>query len=211
MDLFSTAPATPCRIGKVVKSNSHCDYVVQVDDAQDVSAPPSPEDCGFGQFVSFDNPTRHWAVGLVYNSQLFNPMFLNNGPRLSSEPDPMFTPDLVQETRTLLGIVLVGTLEKEENQSYGVHGIPKVVVPANTSVYKMAPDQVHRFHLSQSGQPQFCYYSQLLRSGGLFAAQLAQQVLGDLVASHLFTGADQGALMVLSKELSWKTTLGAIR
>ena len=33
-------------------------------------------------------------------------------PGLSSEPDPMFTPDLVQETRTLLGIVLVGTFEK---------------------------------------------------------------------------------------------------
>ncbi|NJL45902.1 MAG: hypothetical protein HC922_09740 [Leptolyngbyaceae cyanobacterium SM2_3_12] len=211
MDLFSTAPDSPRRIGKVVKSNSHCDYVVQVDDAQDVSAPPCPEDCGFGQFVSFDNATRHWAVGLVYNSQLFNPMFLNNGPRLSSEPDPMFTPDLVQETRTLLGIVLVGTLEKDGQQIYGVHGIPKVVVPANTSVYKLPPDQVHRFHLSQTGQPQFCYYSQLLRSGGLFAAQLAQQVLEDLVASNLFTGADQGALMVLGKELSWKTTLGAIR
>jgi hypothetical protein len=211
MDLFSQAQANHCRIGKVVKSNSHCDYVVQVDDAQDVASPPCPEECGFGQFVSLDNSERHWAVGLVYNSQLFNPMFLNNGPRLSSEPDPMFTPDLVQETRTLLGIVLVGTLEGEANHRYGVHGIPRVVVPANTPVYGMGTDAIHSFHLSQSGNPQFSYYSHLLRSGGMFAAQLAQQVLGDLINSELFQGADQRALMVLCRELSWKNTMGAIR
>ncbi len=209
MDLFSTA-LPPCRLGKVVKSNSHCDYVVQVDDAQDVCSPPSPEACGFGQFVSFDSD-RHWAVGLVYNSQLFNPLFFNSGPRLSSEPDPLFTPDLVQETRTLLGVVLVGTLEVEGNQRYGKHGIPRVVVPANTPVYGLTPEQVHCFHCNEDGQTQFSYYSHLLRSGGMFAAQLAQQVLAELVESGLFTGADQKALMVLGKELSWKNTLGAIR
>jgi hypothetical protein len=211
MDLFSQAQVNRCRIGKVVKSNSHCDYVVQVDDAQDVVTPPCPEDCGFGQFVSLDSEDRHWAVGLVYNSQLFNPMFLNNGPRLSSEPDPMFTPDLVQETRTLLGIVLVGTLVEEKGQRFGVHGIPRVVVPANTPVYGMDPDEVHRFHLTQEGNPQFSYYSHLLRSGGMFATQLAQQVLTELVNGGLFTGADQKDLMVVWREVSWKNTMGAIR
>jgi hypothetical protein len=210
MDLFTTVPPL-CRLGKVVKSNSHCDYVVQVDDAQDVCDPPCPEDCGFGQFVSFDNDNRHWAVGLVYNSQLFNPLFLNTGPRLSSEPDPLFTPDLVQETRTLLGVVLVGTLEGKGRDRYGIHGIPRVVVPANTAVYKMSPEAVHSFHRNGQGQTQFSYYSHLLRSGGMFAAQLAQQVLAELVESGLFSGADQKALMVLGKELSWKNALGAIR
>jgi hypothetical protein len=177
MDLFSQTPASPCRIGKVVKSNSHCDYIVQVDDAQDVVSPPRPEECGFGQFVSLDNAERHWAVGIVYNSQLFNPMFLNNGPRLSSEPDPMFTPDLVQETRTLLGIVLVGNWAENDSLRYGIHGIPRVVVPANTPVYQMSANDVHRFHLDAEHRPQFRYYSHLLRSGGLLAQQLAQQVL----------------------------------
>lgn len=209
MDLFSQT--NRCRIGKVVKSSSHCDYVVQVDDAQDVVNPPCPEDGGFGQFVSFDNDSRHWAVGLVYNSQLFNPLFLNNGPRLSSEPDPLFTPDLVQETRTLLGTVLVGSFAEGDQGRYGFHGIPRVVVPANTAVYKMTEAEIYQFHRSETGQSQFSYYSHLLRSGGLFAAQLAQQVLADLVASDLFSGDEQKALRVLGKELSWKNTLGAIR
>ncbi|MBU6230268.1 MAG: hypothetical protein KGQ93_11310 [Cyanobacteria bacterium REEB459] len=206
-----TSRVDRCRLGKVVKSNSHCDYVVQVDDQQDVTSPPCPEDCGFGQFVSFDDETRHWAVGLVYNSQLFNPLFLNQGPRLSSEPDPLFTPDLIQETRTLLGVVLVGVLAASGEDRYGIHGVPRVVVPANTPVYKMAAHQVYRFHQTQDGRSQFTYYSHLLRAGGLFATQLAQQVLAELVSSGQFQGSDQKALTVLNKEISWKNSLGALR
>ncbi|MBF2034593.1 MAG: hypothetical protein IGR92_03730 [Leptolyngbyaceae cyanobacterium T60_A2020_046] len=198
------------RIGKVVKSNSHCDYVVQVDDSHDVVSPPPSEAFGFGQFVALEDGDRHWAVGLVYNSQLVNPAFLNNGPRLSSEPDPMFTPDLISETRTLLGVVLVGTRRVEGRSQWGDHGIPRVVVPVNTNVYAMPPDAVHRFHCDRDGRPQFRYYSHLLRSGGRFAAQLTQQVLTELIDSNLFAGADQRALTVLCKELSWKNTMGAM-
>lgn len=201
----------PQRIGKVVKSNSHCDYVIQVDDHHDVVCPPSPDEYGFGQFVALEDGDRHWAVGIVYNSQLVNPMFLNNGPRLSSEPDPIFTPDLISETRTLLGVVLVGNLEFQDKNTYGRHGIPREVVPVNTDVYSLDGNTVHRFHCTAEGRPQFCYYSHILRSGGLFAAQLTQQVLTELIESNLFTGADQRALSVLCKELSWKNTMGVMR
>ena len=199
------------QLGKVVKSNSHCDYVVQLNDEMGVQAPPAPEDYGFGCFVKLETEKRHWAIGLIYNSQLFNPNFLNSGPRLSSEPDPIFTPDLINETRVLLGTVLIGTLERQDNQLYGQHGIPRIVVPVNTPVYKMTESEIHCFHLSQTGRPQFCYYSHLLRAGGAFASQLTHQVLEALIKSDFFTGADQRALHILCKELSWKNTMGAIR
>lgn len=198
------------RIGKVVKSNSHCDYVIQVDDKHDVRQPPAPNEYGFSQFVRFENEQRHWAVGLVYNSQLLNPTFMNNGPRLSSEPDPIFTPDLIQETRTLLGVVLIGSLEQDKNNTYGVHGIPQVVVPVNTPVYLMAESDVWAFHRRPDGESQFCYYSHLMRSGGSFAPQLIQQVLTRLIISELFQGASQRALEVLCKEIAWKNTMGAM-
>lgn len=210
MDFLERADASR-RIGKVVKSNSHCDYVIQVDDYHDVAYPPNPEHYGFGQFVALEDGDRHWAVGLIYNSQLVNPLFLNNGPRLSSEPDPMFTPDLISETRTLLGVVLVGTLVHQGDHLYGQHGIPKEVVPVNTDVYSLDAQVVHNFHKNDAGQPQFCYYSHLLKSGGLFAAQLTEQVLTELIDSNLFAGADQRALSVLCKELSWKNTMGVMR
>lgn len=200
------------RLGKVVKSNSHCDYVVQLDDQLEVVNPPQADDYGFGCFVKLENPgVRHWAVGMIYNSQLFNPMFLSNGPRLSSEPDPMFAPDLIVETRTLLGVVLIGSIVGRGEATFGCHGIPKVVVPVNTPAFVMNRDEIYRFHLNQNQQPQFCYYSHLLRFGGSFATQLTQQVLQELADSQLFTGAEQRALEILCKELSWKQTMGAMR
>lgn len=199
------------RLGKVVKSNSHCDYVVEVDDSKSRVNPPLADDYGFGCFVKLDSHDRHWAVGIVYNSQLFNPAFLSVGPRLSSEPDPVFTPDLIFETRTLLWTVLIGTLEGKDQSSFGIHGIPRIIVPVNTPVYRMSQDEVYRFHLNQDDRPQFCYYSHLLHCGGTFSAQLTQQVLKELVDTNLFTGADQRALEVLCKELSWKNTMSAMR
>ncbi|NJM97862.1 MAG: hypothetical protein HC800_12530 [Phormidesmis sp. RL_2_1] len=197
-------------LGKVVKSNSHCDYIVQLDTPKDVEQPPQIEDYGFGQFVRFDSH-RHWAVGIVYDSQLFNSSFLNNGPRLTSAPDPVFTPDLVQDTCILLSVVLVGSFLQDQHHAYGLHGIPKVVVPVGTPVCRMETSEIHHFHLSAEGQPQFAYYGHLLKAGGGFAEQLTHQVIDELIASELFTGPEQRALMVLRKELSWKSTMGAMR
>ncbi len=215
--VFSTSQAESsqdklanCQLGKVVKSNSHCDYVVQLDTSSDVESPPQAEDYGFGQFVKLES-SRHWAVGIVYDSQLFNASFLNNGPRLTSSADPVFTPDLIQDTCVLLSVALVGSLQRESDRTYGIQGIPRVVIPANTPVTKMDIAEVHSFHCSASGKPQFTYYGHLLRSGGAFAPQLTQQVLGELITTELFSGAEQRALQVLRKEMSWKNTMGAMR
>jgi hypothetical protein len=200
------------RLGKVVKSSSHCDYVVQLDDEMEVTHPPQPDDYGFGCFVKLEKPEgHHWAVGIIYNSLLFNPMFLNNGPRLTSDPDPLFAPDLVNETRILLGVVLVGAMMTEGDRTYGVQGIPRIVVPVNTLVFRMSQAEIYQFHLNEQQQPQFCYYGHLLRFGGAFASQLTQQVLKELVDSNLFSGANQRALEILCKEMSWKNTMGAMR
>jgi hypothetical protein len=206
------------RLGKVVKSNSHCDYVVQIDDAVDTHEPPQPDHYGFGSFVRLhggptaDYRDRHWAVGIVYNTQLLNPAFMSMGPRLSSEPDPLFTPDLITETRTLLSTVLVGVLtQNDQGLDYGIHGIPPVVVPVHTPVYTLTEAELYQFHLNAEQRPQFCYYSHLLKSGGSFASELMQQVLGQLIASQRFAGADQRALEILRKELSWKSTMASMR
>lgn len=197
------------RLGKVVKSNSHCDYIIQLDDEMDVSVPPQPDDYGFGTFVKLETDQRHWAVGLIYNSQLFNPAFLNTGPRFISEPDPFFTPDLIKETHVLLWSVLIGTLDSTSVCSFGKQGIPSIVVPVNTPVWTMEAAEVQAFHLDQAQQTQFSYYSYLLRSGGLFASQLVENVLGQV--TELFEGSDRRALDILRKELLWKDTLGMMR
>lgn len=200
------------RLGKVVKSNSHCDYIVQVDDSTEFTDAPSAQDYGFGTFVKLEEQNgTHWAIGLVYNSQLLNPNFNNLGPRLTSEPDPVFAPDLITETRTLLWTVLVGSLEKNNGTVYGIQGIPRVVVPVDTPVIKLDPLEIHSFHRDAQGRSQFTYYSHLLQAGGTFAQQLTRQVLTELIESKLFTESETRALTVLSKDLAWRNTLGAMR
>ncbi|MEM9220026.1 MAG: hypothetical protein AAGD25_37580 [Cyanobacteria bacterium P01_F01_bin.150] len=200
------------RLGKVVKSNSHCDYIVQLDDKFSVSHPPDADEFGFGSFVKLEDPMgKHWAVGIIYNTQLFNPMFLSSGPRLSSEPDPLFTPDLISDTRTLLGIVLVGSLERSRQTAFGIQGIPRIVVPVNTSAWLMDETEIHQFHTTSDEQPQFGYYSHLLRCGGNFATDLTLHILTRLIDQGLFAEADQRALEIIRKELTWKNTVGAMR
>lgn len=198
-------------LGKVVKSNSHCDYVVQLDDDMSTCSPPQPGEFGFGSFVKLANGDRPPIIGIIYNSQLVNPTFLNNGPRLSSEPDPVFAPDLIHETRTLLGVVLIGTLEQPSKQPYGVQSIPRDVVPVNAAVSCMSDAEIHRFHLDASGKPQFRYYSLLLRYGGSFAAHLTEQVLQELIDFQVFQPQDQRALEILCRELTWRNTMGTLR
>lgn len=196
------------RIGKVVKSNNHCDYVVELDDRLTVKDPPTVEDYAFGTFVKLESEQRHWAVGVIYNTQLFNPSFLNTGPRLSSDPSPFFAPDLQSEMRTLLGVVLLGSLESSSGQTYGIQGIPRVVVPIHTLVYRMSEEEIYQFHQDRLSRTQFAYYGLLLNYGGVFAPHVLRQILDQV--SPMFYGQQRRALEILSRELAWKLTLGAM-
>src|SRR5262249_1409595 len=117
------------RIGKIVKSNSHVDYVGRVLDKLEAGSPPDPEHYRFGRFVSIPPIPRAFAtgaaasssngggpgggcttVGIIYNSQLVNPDYERLGPRLSApvELTTVFSPDLLNEQGILIGVLLVG-------------------------------------------------------------------------------------------------------
>src|ERR687885_2639354 len=97
------------RIAKIVKSNSHVDYVARVVDELDADEPPAAEDYGFAQFVSVPVAEGEEVVGVVYDTQLANPEYANFGPRLSSHADlKVLSPDVLNERGVLLGILLLG-------------------------------------------------------------------------------------------------------
>ena len=85
------------------------------------------------------------------------------------------------------------------------------MVPVNTQVYPLTSEEKQAFHRNADGQGQFQYYSHLLNGGGVFAPQLTQRVIEDLLNHQCFGEAQQRALQILSKELAWKNTLGAVR
>src|SRR5215210_1506232 len=104
------------KLAKIVKSNSHVDYVGRVIDALDADEPPRATDYGFAQFVSMPLDDGSRVVGVIYNSQLINPEYGNFGPRLSSVADnSVLSPDYLNEQGLLVGILLLGW--QDENKT----------------------------------------------------------------------------------------------
>jgi hypothetical protein len=195
------------KIAKIVKSNSHVDYVGRIIDSLDVAEPPATEDYGFAQFVSLPLENREEIVGVIYNSILINPDYANYGPRLSPKPElGGFSPDYLNEQGLLVGILLLGT-SREDGKV--LHGVPRRVVPAGQDVYKIEPNQIKRFHSDENECLQIHYYSQIVAHAGLFATPLLEAIIEQL--SLDCSDDDKKRLGVLKQSLAWQRTMGGMR
>ena len=171
------------RIAKIVKSNSHVDYVARVIDELDADAPPSPDEYGFAQFVRLPVREGEEVVGVVYDTQLANPEYGTFGPRLSSHADlKVLSPDFLHEQGVLLGILLLGWRSRVEAgggasergaESWATHqGVPRRVVPVGQEVFSLSDAEVFEFHRGPGGSVQLHYFSQALAHAGAFAVTL---------------------------------------
>lgn len=195
------------KIAKIVKSNSHVDYVGRIIDSLDVAEPPATEDYGFAQFVSLPLENREEIVGVIYNSILINPDYANYGPRLSPKPElGGFSPDYLNEQGLLVGILLLGTSGEDGKV---LHGVPRRVVPAGQDVYKIEPNQIKHFHSDENECLQIHYYSQIVAHAGLFATPLLEAIIEQL--SLDCSDDDKKRLGVLKQSLAWQRTMGGMR
>jgi hypothetical protein len=193
-------------IAKIVKSNSHIDYVGRVVDSLDSSLPPSAEDYGFAQFVSLPIAENQEIIGVIYNSILINPEYSNFGPRLSPKPElRSFSPDYLNEQGLLVGILLLGMLENGKT----LQGVPRRIVPAGQDVLKMTNEDVIKFHTDEKETLQIHYYSQIIAHVGLFAVPLIEEIVTQL--SENASEDDKNRLNVLKKALAWQRTVGGMR
>ena len=195
------------KIAKIVSSNSHIDYVARVIDSLDAAAPPSAEDYGFGQFVKLPLNGGAEIVGVIYNSMLVNPDYASYGPRLSPKPElGNFSPDFLNEQGFLIGILLLGSVDKTGKI---LHGVPRRVVPAGQDVYKIENEEIKKFHTDANDCLQIHYYSQIVAHAGLFAVPLLEAIIEQL--SLDCSDADRQRLGVLKQTLAWQRTLGGMR
>ena len=199
------------RIAKVVKSNSHVDYVARVIDELDADAPPSPDDYGFAQFVRLPVREGEEVVGVVYDTQLANPEYGTFGPRLSSHADlKVLSPDFLHEQGVLLGVLLLGWRARGEDGGWVAHhGVPRRVVPVGQEVFSLADADVFEFHKGAGGAVQLHYFSQALAHAGAFAVPLVEAVISQLEPAC--EPAERQRLCVLKKSLVWQRTLGQLR
>ena len=198
------------RIAKIVKSNSHVDYVARVIDELDADAPPAPEEYGFAQFVRMPASETEEVVGVVYDTQLANPDYGSFGPRLSSHADlKVLSPDFLHEQGVLLGILLLGWRARGGGGWAAQHGVPRRVVPVGQEVFSLPGAEVFEFHKGAGGAVQLHYVSQALAHAGPFAVPLVEAVISQL--EPRCEPAERQRLCVLKKSLVWQRTLGQLR
>lgn len=195
------------KIAKIVKSNSHIDYVARVLDTLDVAAPPTDEDYGFAQFVSLPVEGKEEIIGVIYNTILVNPDYANYGPRLSPKPElGNFSPDYLNEQGLLIGILLLGTKDASGKIQ---HGVPRRAAPAGQDVFKIEAAEVKKFHTDENECLQIHYFSQVVAHAGLFAVPLLEAIIEQL--SLDCSDDDKNRLGVLRQSLAWQRTMGGMR
>ena len=196
------------RLAKIVKSNSHIDYVGRVIDALDADAPPSAADYGFAQFVSMPLGEEMEVVGVIYNSMLANPDYGNYGPRLSPAPDlSVLSPDYLNEQGVLVGILLLGWRDSMARKNH--HGVPRRVIPVNQEIQRLSDEDTFEFHKDADGRVQLHYYSQIITHAGMFSVPLIEAILEQLEPAC--EPGERQRLCVLKQALVWQRTVGGMR
>ena len=158
------------KIGKIVKSDSHINYVCQIYGPNERMEKPGPADYAFGHFVrvalrsgKYDDflELSHdekepvtYAVGVIYDTILQNPAFGSLGPRLSNETQvELFSPDYISEKAILTYVMMLGMIEQRNNSNgsaieyiSATHGIPSLSLELDSDIETMSDEDVQAFH-----------------------------------------------------------------
>ena len=190
-------------IGKIVKSNTHIDYVCQVYGPGELVAQPLPTDYAFGEFVAIElsgNGSSPGAlIGVIYNTLLLNPDFGSLGPRLSPRGEQeIFTPDYLAETATLVGIIALGW------QEGGVYrqGVPGLAADVDAPVRRLSDEEICAFHTDGAGRLALRYAPVLMGMNNPLVPQLLLGLIDRLVG--LFPE-QRRQLQVMRNNVAWKS------
>jgi hypothetical protein len=195
-------------IGKIVKSNTHVDYVCQVYNPGEIDAWPQPSDYSFGEFVAVrleDNGLGDLMgggqlIGVIYNTLLMNPDFGSVGPRLSSRAEvEVFTPDYLAETATLVGIIAVGWITPS-GQCH--QGVPALAPTVNNPVYRLDDEELYAFHRDGQGGVGLRYAPLLMAQNSPLIPPLLLNIVDRLTG--LFP-AQRMQLTLMRNNLAWKS------
>jgi len=192
-------------LGRVVKSNSHTDYVVQIFAPGEVADPPRPEDSAFGRFVRIAvGDGRTYLIGVIYDTLLLNPSYGTLGPRLSGEPQiTTFAPDYLPETATVVGVAVVGWQWSDMDAIHFQQGVPPVASRIGAEVEPLSDEGFKTFHQSETG-PIVAYLPRLAAMGNPAMPELLNRLLTRLI--DIFPDG-AGTLAVLRANLDWNARL----
>jgi hypothetical protein len=192
-------------LGRVVKSNSHVDYVVQLFAPGEVANPPGPEDYAFGSFVRIAVDGGHNSlIGVIYDTLLLNPAYGTLGPRLSGDPQlTTFSPDYMPETATVVGVAVIGQRRGEGSETSYRQGVPPVAARVGAEAWSLVEEGFAAFHRSEGGA-RVAYLPRLAAMGNAAMPELLHGILSRLIAAFPESAA---TLTVLRSNLDWSSRL----
>lgn len=192
-------------LGRVVKSNSHVDYMVQVFAPGEVADQPRPEDHAFGRFVRIGvDGDRHCLIGVIYDTLLLNPAYGTLGPRLSGEPQlTAFAPDYLPETATVVGVAVLGWRWGDGPEARFQQGVPPVAARVGAEARLLPEEEFVDFHRQGAGA-RVAYLPRLAAMGNPAMPELLNGILTRLIASFPDSA---GTLSVLRSNLDWTSRL----
>jgi hypothetical protein len=195
-------------IGRVVGSSDQIDYLVQIHGPGDVATPPSLSDRAFGRFVQIPVGVDR-LIGVIYTTQLLNPAYGTLGPRLSTESElPVFSPDYLAETATVVGVVIAGTAryhggDVQYDQDTPV-GAPEIDAPVTV----LSDQDVIAFHRPH-GKLRLAYFPRLMARPSPILPDLLCGIVDQVAAA---APQDKPRLDVIRQSIRWRSAIaGAIR
>ena len=197
------------QIGVIVNSNSHIDYACQLASPFEREQRPAPDAYAFGAFVAIDLPQQPAAapaaadppclIGVIYNTLLVNPNFTNLGPRLTSHTEQaVFSPDLIDETAMLVGVLALGWQDDAGPQQ----GTPRLAAEVSAPVRHLTDEEVRQFHRDARGNLTLRYAAALLALNNPLVPALLLEIIDRL--GGLFPH-EHAILQVMRDNVAWKS------
>ncbi|HEX4205537.1 MAG TPA: hypothetical protein VHZ51_15350 [Ktedonobacteraceae bacterium] len=220
-------------IGKIVKSDSHINYVCQINGPHEADDQPAPADYAFGNFVrvavrsgSTDDPEvtqiemhnrqkapTTCAIGVIYDTILFNPTYGSLGPRLSNEAQiEVFSPDYLSEKAIMVYILLLGTMEMAPVHepasaiSAVKQGVPLWSLELGSEIATLNDAEVQAFHFFSDHadeQPSLHmgYLSQITAQRGSLLPMVTLHIIDQL--ERLFPQ-NLALLSIVKRNFAWR-------
>lgn len=196
------------RIGSIVSSNSHLDYIVEVYKERDCDRPPELHEREFGQPVFIKKTvdgTEYAVMGVIYDTQLVDPDQGRTGPRLAQDDQAQFTPGYIEERTTLAGVALLGTakLGEEEPIQEPTHQMPRWTLEVEDTVFH-CPDEITVSFHTVDEQIQLAYMDRLLDIAGDLGSEVVVALIDRLRGMLPDDDPNQQVLDVVEQNVQWQ-------
>lgn len=196
------------RVGSIVSSNSHLDYVVEVFKERDCDRPPELHEREFGQPVFIKktiNGTEHAVMGVIYDTQLVDPDQGRTGPRLAQDDQAQFTPGYIEERTTLAGVALLGTATITDDRTIAdpSHQMPRWTLEVEDTVFHCPDELTAQFH-TVDGQLQLAYIDRLVDIAGDLGEEVIVALINRLRSTLPDDDTSHRVLDVVEQNIQWQ-------